>query len=43
MYSNEARYQSLLKLQHNPANIRNISIIAHVDHGIFPLKSIKNP
>ncbi|KAL8613440.1 hypothetical protein ACOMHN_057159 [Nucella lapillus] len=26
-------YQQLAKLQHTPANIRNICILAHVDHG----------
>lgn len=33
MYSNDSRYQILRELQNNPKNIRNISIIAHVDHG----------
>jgi ribosome assembly protein 1 len=35
MNSDSNRLKHILELQKNPENIRNISIVAHVDHGNY--------
>jgi translation elongation factor EF-G len=36
MYPRNNNQEKILELQKHPKQIRNISIVAHVDHGIFP-------
>lgn len=33
MFGQEARYKTISNLMKTPQNIRNVSIVAHVDHG----------
>lgn len=37
MLSRQERFDKILETHKNPSNIRNICIVAHVDHGKFQI------